>query len=199
MSNTRPTSVVIIDTETTGLWPNKGDRVLEVAAVDVDLEALEVRSTWSALCEEGAHDQGEYHRNAGTFQGVDWSGARPRAEVLRALFSRMENQIVCGQNVPFDLGFLRNESKLHEVPWPKFNRRTLDTVSLGFPLVWLGLVPDLKLESMRKWAGCPGQQSHRALGDALDTARLLIKLLRVSREGIAVLDQQTLAGEDMFA
>jgi DNA polymerase-3 subunit epsilon len=181
-------TVLVIDTETTGLYPNEGERVIEVACATVDLDLLEVTDTWQALCEEGARSQGEYHANAGTFRGVDWSTALPRAEVLRNLFSRMQGQTICGQNLPFDIGFLQSEARHHDVAWPKYNRRTLDTVSLSFPLFWLGLVDDLKLESTRKWAGLTGAQAHRAMGDVLDTAALLIRLLQTFRAGHEALD-----------
>ena len=179
-----PKTALFIDTETTGLDPFKGDRIIEVACALVSMETLEVTDTWQAICDD-IHDNigiGEYHANAGTFKGVDWSLGIPRKQVMGGLFQRMQGALVIGQNLSFDMKFLRNEAKLLGLEFPKTGRQ-IDTVPMSFPLMWMGITQDLKLESTRKWASREGKQEHRAMGDVLDTVAVFAKIMRVFQGG----------------
>jgi len=182
------TSLLFIDTETTGLDPDKGERVIEVASARLDLATMEVRDAWSALVQGGDKIQGEYHTKACTFAGADWSAALPADRAMQALFSRMAGSTIAGQNVGFDMRFLRNEAKLLRLPFPKTQYHQIDTVPMSVPLLLTGRANSLSLEVTRTWAGCAGKQAHRALGDVLDTIAVFKKLAETFRIGLETIE-----------
>lgn len=180
----KATHIVVIDTETTGFSFEKGDRLLEVAAARYRISDMVFDGEFAVLCAEGEDNIGSYHAEMGTFRDADWSAAKPRIDAIRDLFAAMSGQIVVGKNIQsFDMPFLKHEAKLHGLPFPKV-ARILDLEPMLLPLLIAGEVPDLKLESVRTWAGCKGKQAHRALGDVRDTFAVLDKFLLIFGAGM---------------
>ena len=180
--------LLVIDTETNGLDPEKGCRVIEVACATLRLRDWQIIKPWSALIVGGDKIQGEYHEKAGTFAGTDWSQAWAREHAMRDLFGRMEGAYICGQNVGFDLNFLRAEAKQMGMMFPRIKYHVIDTVPMCAPLLVTGRLQSLSLEVTRKWAGCEGKQAHRALGDVMDTIAVFRRLVDVFQLGVETLE-----------
>lgn len=112
---------VVLDTETTGLEPEAGHRIIEIGAVEIVGRRLTGRHFHQYLNPDRAIDEG-----AQAVHGLteEFLADKPRfadiAEPLQAFLSGAE---VIIHNAPFDVGFLDAE-------WRRLSRRPESTASL---------------------------------------------------------------------
>jgi DNA polymerase-3 subunit alpha (Gram-positive type) len=175
----------IFDTETTGLEPESGDRIVEIAGIRVkDKERI---ATFQSLVNPHRPiSSAAFEVNNITPQMLE--GA-PSIEIVMPKFLKFiqGSFFLCSYNAPFDLGFLNNELKLMpNVVTPGVNLRhpeeTLETsTAFGMgrgPLENLVIIDILKmakrllpgLERYALWfvaerLGVKNRQLHRALSD----------------------------------
>ncbi len=183
--------VAVLDLETTGLRAFDGDAVIEVGVVAVDGLRIREDRTLSQLVDPGC----PVSRASQHVHGIadERLVGRPRfAEVLPRLREHLEGRALVGHNVGFDVGFLRMEmARLGEHPGP---RTVLDTMLLARAVFGgrgdgaggrgYGLDEVLALTGAR----CEGLCRHRALDDALLTARVHVALVeRLLTEGARTL------------
>lgn len=172
----RELPVAVVDLETTGLRAFDGDAVIELGLVPVDgLEVREDRAistlvdprrpvSPSALAVHGISD-------------AELEGQPTFEEVLPALMDGLGDRAVVGHNVGFDIGFLRVEMRrLGLRPAP---RTVLDTVMMA-RCVFGRRGRGYGLDDLLGLADLPtgDHQRHRALGDAMLTARVYVTLVR---------------------
>ncbi len=153
--------LVFVDTETTGLSPRYGDRVVEIALArfrDGVMEDYYVtlvnplrRISPAAQRIHGIGD--EDVREAPTF-------SRIAAEVCAAC----GEAVLVGHNAAFDLGFLANEFALTSEPCP--DNLVLDTLTF---LRRYFRFPSNSLPRVAERLGIVPDRSHRALADVLTT------------------------------
>ena len=156
------------DTETTGLSPERGDRICEIAlvrflkgeAVDrlVTLINPEVPIPAEVTAVNGITD--EMVANAPTF-----------AQVLPDLLSFVRAKPLVFHNAPFDLGFLRSEAVRANQAWPALP--VLDTLDMARQS---GLFPNNRLTTICQTLGITTDH-HRAEGDAWATGKVLLHLV----------------------
>jgi DNA polymerase-3 subunit epsilon len=194
--------LVALDTETTGFDPEPaetpgsdprpGDRIVEVACVPID--DGRIGEPWSALVDPGR----PIPFGAEQVHGItnDMVRGRPRAtEIAVTLEARCAGRILVLHNAAFDVPFLRKDFRLPlfdgllvPTDLPLFGPRLIDTLGLARGLFGVGGngLGDLA----RRLRVAPGT-AHRAAGDALTTARLLLALgERWERErGVRTLDE----------
>ena len=169
---------VAVDTETTGLYPDRGDRLVEVAAVKVR-RGLRADS-YSQLIHPAREIPPEATRvNGITDETV--AGSPPAAEVLPELASFIDESVVVCQNVPFDRAFL--DMELERAGLSPLTNRMYDTKVLA-KCFW----PELGgfgLDQLATRAGVEVGGRHRALADAEITAGVFLALLaEAGRAGI---------------
>jgi len=166
----RGLTFAVVDVETTGGGPDSGNRVTEVAIVEVRDGG--VGESFQSLVNPGRpippRIQGltgitdEMVRSAPSFEGV-----------APEVWDRLSGKIFVAHNAAFDWGFLDRE--LLEALGRGLEAPRLCTVRLG-----RSLVPGLasySLDPLAQHFSIPIHSRHRAFGDALATARLLIHLL----------------------
>ena len=98
---------VLFDTETTGLDPLTGDRVIEVAAIEL-INDLPTRSTFHRL----VHPQRDIPAEATRVHGITLDNLReaPRfEEIVDDLLAFFQDGPLVAHNAPFDFGFLNAE------------------------------------------------------------------------------------------
>ena len=162
---------VIFDVETTGLFPETGDRIVEIAALKiVDLQIVD--KFHSLVDPKREISFGAYEVNGITPEML--KGAPEAKDVLPRLLKFLGPAHLVGHNVRFDLGFLCHElslldMKLHEktmvVDTLKLARRILPSLD-RYPL-WL------VAESL----GIEIEQRHRAMADVELTLQVFQKLI----------------------
>ncbi|MEP0862852.1 MAG: GIY-YIG nuclease family protein [Ignavibacterium sp.] len=177
------TCFTVVDVETTGLSA-RNERVIEIALVKV--ENLKIVEKFSTLI----NPQRPIPSFISMFTGITNSDVRDAPlfhQIFPVILEKTENSVLCGHNLQFDLSFLRNEVQLLG---DDFNpTHTLCTLKLARKLF-----PHLKSRSLGPLAhhlNIKAKNSHRALGDAETTAKVLIKLIKhlQENEDINTLDE----------
>jgi len=158
----------VVDVETTGGGP--ADRITEVAVVHVDQGR--VGRTYHTLVNPGRPIPPWVQGLTGITDRMVAS-APPFEGIAEELARRLEGRIFVAHNEPFDRRFVRSALLSAACDPPEGER--LCTVRLGRFLV-PGL-PSHRLDALAAHFGIGIEGRHRALGDALATARLLLHLL----------------------
>ncbi|OUC97763.1 3'-5' exonuclease [Streptosporangium minutum] len=150
---------VVVDVETTGFSPAKGDRICEIALVSLDTDGTTV-DEWHSLVDP-RRGTGAVHVHGIT--GAMVEGAPVIEEVLDEVWQRIAGRVLVAHNISFDLRFLS------VLPGSHWLTETLCTQRLA-----PGLVPDGKwaLGACCERAGIPFSNAHAALADARATAEL---------------------------
>jgi DNA polymerase-3 subunit epsilon len=168
-------SYVVVDVETTGGRPLHGDRVTEIAAVVV--RQAEIVDVFETLVNP--------RRSIPPFitrlTNISWAmvkDAPPFEALCDKLLDVLGGHVFVGHNARFDWNFVNAELE-------RAVGRTLDGPRLCTVRLARRLVPQLRRRSLDHLAfhyGVEIQNRHRAAGDAIATARVLVRLLAAAQE-----------------
>lgn len=167
----------VVDVETTGGRAGAGDRITEIAIVEV--RGGEVAESYTTLVNPG-------RPIPPIVQGITGIDAALVADapafeaIAPEVQRRLRGRVFVAHNARFDLAFVRAE--LQEALGEAEVGPHLCTVRMA-----RGLLPRLRrrnLDALARHYGIENHARHRAHGDALATARILIRLLdEAAREG----------------
>ena len=105
---------IVLDTETTGLNPRTGDRVIEVGCVELKNRMLTGNNFHRYINPERDSEEGALAVHGIT---TEFLRDKPKfAEIANELRDYIQGAEVIIHNAPFDLGFLNNEFKLLGLP-----------------------------------------------------------------------------------
>ena len=164
----------VVDLETTGGAPDRGHRITEIAVVEVRAGAIS--EGFQTLVNPGRPIPRPMSELTGITDEMV-SGAPFFDGVAQQLFDRMEGRVFVAHNAPFDWRFLSYQFCDCLGAAPEGPR--LCTLKMA-----RRLVPDLRprhLDALASHFGVAIHSRHRALGDALATARILLGLLDEAR------------------
>ena len=164
------TPFVVVDLETTGLFPGRGDRVVEIALVGLDPSAQKTGRTFTTLVNP-RRDIGPTRIHG--IRASDVVDAPEFHEVAGDVAAMMQGHVLVAHNARFDLSFLRTEFGSVDVPMPDYP--ALCTLHLAFR-AFEGAA-GRRLHQCCEYAGIPLPEAHAALHDATATASLLVYLL----------------------
>lgn len=167
----RDRNLAFVDCETTGLDP----RTQEVIEVAVILEKPNgTIEEWCTKVRPGRLETADaYALKVNGYEAHPelWTSAPTFAEIVPELIRRLDDTILVGHNVGFDLDFLQ-EGLIRAGSKMKLPYHKVDTVTLAYVnLVPKGLT-SLSLDSIREFLGWPKDGAHTALVDARDCRRL---------------------------
>lgn len=183
----RNSRLLVMDTETTGFGVEKGARAIEVAAVT--LWRGEVQGTFSALIDRG-EDSPAIPEEATRVHGITGDhvkragiGVETALQTLRELMSGADAWVF--HNAAFDLPFIGQ--LITDLPWGKMEldadgygrQAIIDTLGLARG-IWTGYGISNKLVDVASRLEIAQETAHRALGDALMTARVLGPLAKMT-------------------
>ena len=162
---------IVLDTETTGFSPKNGDRVVELAAIEI----IDRRLTGRVFHEIYWPQRDVPDRSA---QVHGWTTQRLRGKPLFAqsapnLIDFIQDAPIWAQNAPFDERFLRDEMERagYAMPWT-FH------CSLRLAKKRLPHLPAHKLHHLVEWAKVQWKgTAHTALADTTALAEVLLHLL----------------------
>ncbi len=161
----------VFDTETTGLDPASGARVIEIAVVRID-ETGNVLRTWSTLVNPGSTDVGATEIHKITAAMV--ADAPTFEEIAGDFVNMVTGSILVAHNAPFDIGMMKAEFGRVGLQWPA--QHVADTLTGARKLI-----PGLrsyKLGSLAEHFGITFDgDAHAALADTHVAAQLHTKLL----------------------
>jgi DNA polymerase III epsilon subunit family exonuclease len=185
-------TVLALDTETTGMSPADGHRLVEVARVAVVDGAL--GEEWSSLVNPGRPIPPDATRVHGIRDDMV-AGAPKSAEVGRTLRAALADLPLAFHNAPFDLPFLLQ--LFREAGAPPLLNPVVDTLGLARGLFGTG---SNSLAPLAQKLGVPGDTAHRALGDTRMTARVFVELaLRWERDkGVRTLLELAALSQDVM-
>jgi DNA polymerase-3 subunit epsilon len=173
----------VLDTETTGLDPAGGDRIVSLGAVRVVNGRVLRQETFERLVDPDRPVPATSTAIHGLTDAM-LAGAPRIEEVLPELVRFAEDTVLVGHNIGFDLSFLKGAARTAGVG---LTHPALDTLLLHAAL--FPAQPDHTLEAIAARLGVSVVGRHTALGDALVTADVLVGLLGPLREaGIRTLD-----------
>ncbi len=153
--------LVFLDTETTGLNPRFGDRMIEIALARFRGDVME--DYFVTLVNPGRPISPGAARVHGLTE-LDVRDAPRFAEIIPQLCAVLAGGVIVAHNAPFDLGFVSNEFRLARVERP--DNLTLDTLAL---LRGHFRFPSNSLARVAERLGIRPERSHRALADVLTT------------------------------
>lgn len=155
--------IAIFDVETTGLFPWRHDRIIEIGVVVLDPDGA-TRNEFCSLVNPG-RDMGPSSVHGLT--SVDVIGAPTFRDILGPLLDAVRGSVaIAGHNLRFDRGFLEAEFALAGVAFPP--SPGICTMELG----WGG-----NLGQCCRDYGVETGEAHEALSDARAAAALLVRLL----------------------
>lgn len=167
-------SFAVVDVETTGGGMASGHRITDIAVVEV--RGGEVVDHFRTLVNPGRRIPPAVTALTGITDAMV-AGAPFFDEVAEEVTSRLAGRVFVAHNVAFDWSFVSGEllRTTGEVP---------DLARLCTVRMVRRLVPELRhrnLDVVSRHFGIPVDGRHRALGDALATARILLRLLDEAR------------------
>ncbi|MAY62169.1 MAG: hypothetical protein CML29_08140 [Rhizobiales bacterium] len=192
----RSLTVVVFDTETTGLEPSRGDRMVSIAGVRI----VNGRLLESEIFDELIHPGRAIPRRSTEVHGITDSmvaDAAPAGEVVARFARFAENAVLVAHNAPFDMRFL---TMAGEASGLEFHNPVLDTVLLAAHVHGTGesLTLDRLAEIYR--VDLPDEVRHTALGDSLATAKVFLALLGpLAASGVTTLGEAVQASEAQAA
>ncbi len=184
--------LLAVDTETTGLNPAEGHTLVEVATVAIAEGAI--GETWSSLMRPGRAIPAEAAAVHGITDAMVAEAPAPE-KVSAELRRRCGDLALVFHNAPFDLPFLI--ALLRQAGQPPLLNPIVDTLGLARGLSGTG---GNSLGALAARFGLPKEPAHRALGDALTTARLFLALAdRWERErGVKTLAELAAVSQDVM-
>ena len=161
-------TVLAVDTETTGMSPVQGHRLIEVARVAIVDGAL--GEEWATLVNPGRPIPADATRVHGITDAMVASAPRV-AEAGRLLRAACADWPLVFHNASFDLPFLLHFFR--EAGAPALLNPIIDTLGLARGMFGPG---SKSLGTLAAKLNLPAETPHRALGDTRTTARLFIDL-----------------------
>lgn len=176
-------SFVVVDVETTGSRPYAGDRVTEIAVVRVH------GGVTTPVFDTLVNPERAIPPAIVAITNITWEMVKdaPRfADVCQQLLGVLEGHVFVAHNASFDWRFLSAEIE-------RVTRRPLEGKRLCTVRMARRLVPQLSrrnLDALSAYYGIENGARHRAGGDAIATAHVLLRLLDAARDrGCSTLDE----------
>jgi DNA polymerase-3 subunit epsilon len=183
----------VFDTETTGLEPSAGDEIISLGAVRI----VNGRLLKHEVFEQLVNPQRPLSRESSRIHGIDARllVSQPTlGEVLPDFHRFCEDTVLVAHNAAFDMRFLELKEAATGV---RFDQPVLDTLLLS--AVAHPTLEDHRLEAIAERLGVRLIGRHTALGDALLTGEILLKLIPLlATSGIVTLKQAREASQRTY-
>ena len=177
-------SYTVFDTETTGVEPSAGDKIISIGAVRI----VNARLLKQEIYEQLVDPKRSVPRDSVRIHGIkasDLEGQPTLAEVLPGFHRFCEDTVLVAHNAAFDMRFLELGEAETGV---RFTQPVLDTLLLS--AVVHPNLQDHSLEAIAERLGVPVVGRHTALGDALVTSEIFLKLIALlAEQGVVTLGQ----------
>jgi DNA polymerase-3 subunit epsilon len=176
------TRQIVLDTETTGLDPFKGDRVIEIAAIEL-ANLMPTGRTWHTLLDP-ERDVPEESTRVHGFTAEMLRGKPKFAEKAEEFLEFLGDAPIIAHNAPFDFGFL--DAELMRAKRDRLDRaRMIDSLALAKKR-FLGMPNSLDALCRRFSIDNSMRTSHNALLDVQLLAQVYLELMGGRQPGFAL-------------
>ena len=176
------TRSVLFDTETTGLSPFSGDRIIEIAAIELVRELPTGRIFHSLI--DPQRDVPEASTRIHGITRGDLIGKPKFADIVDKLLEFFGDAPLIAHNAPFDFGFV--DAELARLDLPKLDAaRMIDTLALAkmrFP----GMPNNLDALCRRYAIDLSERTTHNALLDCKLLAEVYVELTGGRQRGLGI-------------
>ncbi len=163
----------VFDTETTGLDPDGGDEIISIAAVRIVNNKIVYQDIFEELIDPKRDIPIESYKIHGI--NHEMLKGKPDIETILPLFKIYTyDTVLLGHNLAFDMKMLKVKEKFTNTV---FSNPILDTLLLSALLHPINKRHDM--ENIAKRLGVNIIGRHTALGDAIATAKIFLKLLPI--------------------
>ena len=187
-------SFVVFDTETTGLAPSGGDKIVQIAGVRIVNGRILRGEVFNTLVNPGC----AIPPASTKVHGISDDMVTEAPDIVSAgqAFHRYcEGGVLVAHNAPFDMAFLRRDESLIG---QQFDHPVLCTVLLSAALYEHTGEHTLDALAERFGVTIPPELRHTALGDAMATAEVFLQMIGVMQAaGIDTLGDAISAGQRM--
>ncbi len=183
----------VFDTETTGLDPARGDEIIAIGAVRIVNGRVLPHEAFEQLIDPGRALSRESARITG-IEGDVLKGQPAVAAVLPLFHAYCEDTVLVAHNAAFDMRFLEMKEKATGI---RFAQPVLDTLLLS--AVLHPALESHRLEAIAERHGVSVVGRHTALGDAMVTAEIFLRMIpQLAELGILTLEDAQLASQRTY-
>mgnify|MGYP000411487711 CR=1 FL=1 len=186
-------SYTVFDTETTGLQPSAGDEIIQIGATRIVAGKLRREDCFEQLVDP----RRDIPEASIPIHGItpDMVAGAPAIDtVLPAFHAFAQDTVLVAHNAAFDMRFLELKQ---DVTGVVFDQPVLDTLLLS--AVVHPQQESHRLEAIAERLGVPILGRHTAVGDAMVTAEIFLKLIPLLAErGIHTLGQAREAAQQTY-
>jgi DNA polymerase-3 subunit epsilon len=176
---------IVLDTETTGLDPRQGHRIIELAAIELDGRKVSLRRFHRYLNPEREIEAGAVAVHGLTYERLQ---NEPKfADIVASFLEFIEGAELIIHNAPFDIGFLNHELGL--IDFPPLQNEVMDTLRMAREMH-----PGKKNSLDALCSRYEIDNAHRTLHGALLDTELLAEVYFAMTRG-----QESLLGDDVQA
>ena len=177
--------LIAFDIETTGLYPERGDRIVEIGAVPIVGREILVEHGFEALVNPGIPISPEISRINGITDDMV-RDAPPLETVLPDFLAFIGDLPIIAHNASFDVGFINhylnasglNASGLMHSGADRLKNRIIDTLELSRKAFPNANSHNLDALLQRLHIIYRHEQRHRSMGDAYLTGLAYLKLIQ---------------------
>ncbi|MFA7623858.1 MAG: exonuclease domain-containing protein [Pusillimonas sp.] len=164
---------VVFDTETTGLYPDQGDDIVQIAAVRIINGKRVNTEVFDTLVNPGRSIPASSTRVHGITNDMV-RDAPEAASAIQRFHKFAEGAVLVAHNAPFDMAFIKKHEAAAQCA---FDHPILDTVLLSAVLYGEAESHSLDALAHRLGITIPEEARHTAIGDAVATADALLKII----------------------
>ena len=183
----------VFDTETTGLDPRGGDEIISIGAVRV----VNGRLLHTEKIDQLIDPRRPVPAESTKYHGIDerMLAGKPTIDKVLPFFHRFaQNTVLVGHNVAFDLRMLQMKEKATGI---RFSNPVLDTMHLAAMVH--PAHHDHSLDTIAVRLGVVLTKRHDALGDAIATGEIFLKLIPLlNAKGIYTLKDALIASQRTY-
>jgi len=173
---------IVVDTETTGLDPKQGHRIIELAAIELDGRKLSLRRFHRYLNPEREIEAGAVAVHGLTYERLQ--NEAKFADIAASFMEFIEGAELIIHNAPFDMSFINHELDL--IGLPPLQNAVMDTLKVAREMH-----PGKKNSLNALCSRYEIDNSHRSLHGALLDTELLAEVYFAMTRG-----QESLLGDD---
>jgi DNA polymerase III epsilon subunit family exonuclease len=175
LTDLKDLNYTVVDLETTGFQYPPIDRIIEIGAVRI--ENLTIRDTFSTL----VNPLKKIPQIAKEVTGItdeDVANAPTIGKALKEFFRFSTDTVIIAYNVSFDYHFIQETSKLSLGYVPE--AKTLCAFELSKKILYF--LDRYDLDVVAEYLNIKIENRHRALGDAIATAKIFLLLIDILRK-----------------